>query len=87
MPPPPANYQPAPTGRNNNNNLWYSFDYGAIHYLMMSTGNGLKQIVHLFLIFSEHDFLPGSVQYDFIVNDLSTVDRAVTPWVVYMGHR
>ena len=52
--------------------FWYSFNYGSVHILHMST---------------EHDFTPGSDQYDWIVSDLAAVDRAVTPWVVFAGHR
>jgi len=53
-------------------NLWYSFDYGNIHFILIST---------------EHDFLPGAEQYQFIAQDLAKVDRARTPWVVFSGHR
>lgn len=52
--------------------LWYSFDAGSVHFLMFS---------------SEHDFTPGSRQHDFLVADLSKVDRARTPWVVAGMHR
>ncbi len=45
---------------------WYSFNYGNIHFVMMST---------------EHNFTVGSLQYEWIVADLSGVDRVITPWV------
>jgi len=51
---------------------WYSFDYGPIHFLQMST---------------EQPFAPGSSQYEFIVADLERVDRSVTPWLIVGGHR
>jgi len=51
---------------------WYSFEYGCIHFLLMST---------------EHNYQPGSVQYQFIENDLKTVDRHKTPWLIMSGHR
>jgi acid phosphatase type 7 len=51
---------------------WYSFERGPIHFLLMST---------------EHDFQPGSLQYDFLARDLAAVNRSVTPWVVVSGHR
>jgi hypothetical protein len=51
---------------------WYSFNYGNIHFVMMST---------------EHNFTVGSLQYEWIVADLSAVDRVITPWVIFTGHR
>jgi acid phosphatase type 7 len=57
---------------NGNGIFWYSFDYGPIHVVQMST---------------EHDWTPGSAQYDWLVNDLASVNRTVTPWVVLTGHR
>jgi hypothetical protein len=55
-----------------NDTPWYSFDFGNIHFLMMST---------------EHNFSIDSQQYNWIVNDLSNVDKTVTPWVIFTGHR
>jgi len=51
---------------------YYSFDYGNIHFLMMST---------------ESDFTLNSKQYYFIANDLARVDRTKTPWIIFSGHR
>ncbi|PKI53331.1 hypothetical protein CRG98_026268 [Punica granatum] len=53
-------------------NLYYSFDVGPVHFVYMST---------------ETNFLPGSAQYDFLRNDLESVDREKTPFVVVQGHR
>jgi hypothetical protein len=52
--------------------FWYSFNYGLVHVLQMST---------------EHDWLPGSEQYEWMVADLAAVDRSATPWVIITGHR
>jgi hypothetical protein len=52
--------------------LWYSFNYGPIHFTIMST---------------EHNFTVGSPQYNFLVQDLASVDRSVTPFVIFSGHR
>ncbi|KAK3740335.1 hypothetical protein QZH41_009414, partial [Actinostola sp. cb2023] len=57
---------------NGNALWWYSFDYGSVHFVMMST---------------EHNFTKGSVQYNWLVKDLENVDRSVTPWIVFTGHR
>jgi len=51
---------------------WWSYDVGLIHFVGMST---------------EHDFSVGSKQYEFLENDLASVDRAVTPWIIFGGHR
>jgi hypothetical protein len=52
--------------------LWYSFNFGPIHFTVMS---------------SEHNFLPGSDQYIWLENDLKSVNRDVTPWLIMTGHR
>jgi len=51
---------------------WYSFDYGAAHFVIFST---------------EHDFTPGSEQLSWLERDLSRVDRTKTPWVIGSAHR
>jgi len=51
---------------------WYAFDYGSIHFVLMST---------------EHNFTEGSPQYSFLESHLACVNRSVTPWVVFAGHR
>lgn len=53
-------------------NLYYSFDMGAVHFVYIST---------------ETNFLPGSPQYNFIKNDLESVNRSKTPFVIVQGHR
>ncbi|KJE91696.1 hypothetical protein CAOG_02793 [Capsaspora owczarzaki ATCC 30864] len=51
---------------------WYSANYGPIHLTVMST---------------EHDFSAGSTQLAWIEQDLASVDRSVTPWLLFAGHR
>lgn len=51
---------------------WYSFDYGMVHFVMIST---------------EHNFIAGSKQYQWLENDLALVDRSITPWIILAGHR
>eukprot|EP01102_Stenamoeba_stenopodia_P018701 TRINITY_DN690_c0_g1_i1.p1 TRINITY_DN690_c0_g1~~TRINITY_DN690_c0_g1_i1.p1 ORF type:complete len:567 (+),score=113.94 TRINITY_DN690_c0_g1_i1:106-1806(+) len=63
---------PDPQGSYGQRNLWYSFDFGPIHFVFMST---------------EHNFTTGSDQWNWIVNDLNSVSRDVTPWLVFSGHR
>ncbi|CAI5735661.1 unnamed protein product [Peronospora destructor] len=51
---------------------WYSFNYGGIHVIQMST---------------EHNWTRGSEQYKWLEHDLEQVDRNVTPWVMLTAHR
>lgn len=52
--------------------LRFGFDYGQVHFVVMST---------------EHDFTRGTAQYRWIANHLANVDRSTTPWLVVVGHR
>ena len=54
------------------NQPWWSYDVGLIHMVGMS---------------SEHDYSVGSDQYNWLLNDLKSVDRTVTPWVIFGSHR
>jgi acid phosphatase type 7 len=58
--------------QNGNGNLWWSLNYGSVHFVLIST---------------EHDFTKGSVQYKWLENDLKSVNRSVTPWIIMSGHR
>lgn len=60
------------TPQNGNSIFWYSFDYGAVHVIQMS---------------SEHDWTKGSEQYKWIEKDLASVDRKKTPWIILTSHR
>lgn len=51
---------------------WYSFEFGPIHFLQYST---------------EHPFRAGTKQHSFIINDLKSVNRSRTPWLIVGGHR
>mmetsp|Transcript_4836 Transcript_4836/g.12402 ORF Transcript_4836/g.12402 Transcript_4836/m.12402 type:complete len:403 (-) Transcript_4836:215-1423(-) len=51
---------------------WYSFDAGPVHVVMVNTEVGS---------------LWNGTQFNWLEDDLSKVDRRVTPWVVVMGHR
>jgi len=51
---------------------WYSYDIGVIHFTVMS---------------SEHNWTVGSDQYQFLEKDLASVDRSVTPWLIFAGHK
>lgn len=51
---------------------WWSYDVGLIHFVGMST---------------EHDYTIDSAQYLWLENDLKNVNRTLTPWVIFGGHR
>jgi len=53
-------------------NIYYSFDYRTVHFIGLS---------------SEHDFSVGSQQYQWLLNDLQSVDRRKTPFVITFSHR
>ena len=57
---------------NGNQPWWYSFEYGLVHFTVLST---------------EHNFTRGSPQYKWLVNDLNSVDRSHTPWLIVILHR
>ena len=61
-----------PENRNGNQPWWYSFEYGLVHFTIMS---------------SEHNFTHGSQQYTWLKNDLKSVDRSHTPWLILILHR
>ena len=44
-------------------------------------------MVHMVMLSTEHSFLPGSPQYQWLANDLKNVDRQKTPFVIVGGHR
>eukprot|EP00746_Dinoflagellata_sp_MGD_P019695 gnl/MRDRNA2_/MRDRNA2_14579_c0_seq1.p1 gnl/MRDRNA2_/MRDRNA2_14579_c0~~gnl/MRDRNA2_/MRDRNA2_14579_c0_seq1.p1 ORF type:complete len:620 (+),score=76.81 gnl/MRDRNA2_/MRDRNA2_14579_c0_seq1:51-1862(+) len=51
---------------------WYAFDYGSVHFTMIST---------------EQDLTVGSSQWTWLRQDLASVNRSITPWLVVTGHR
>jgi hypothetical protein len=50
----------------------WSYDVGLIHFVGMST---------------EHDYTVGSEQYLWLEADLAGVNRTITPWIIFGGHR
>lgn len=74
-------------------NMWYSFDYGMVHFVQLNT---------------ETDLVPGEIapdeahgsgwldagpfgkpnqQIEWLEADLASVERSKTPWIVVAGHR
>ncbi|WVZ92028.1 hypothetical protein U9M48_038126 [Paspalum notatum var. saurae] len=56
----------------NRASFWYKVDYGMFRFCVAD---------------SEHDWRPGTAQYQFIEHCLSTVDRKHQPWLVFAAHR
>lgn len=54
-----------------NSNLYYSFDVGGVHVVMLG---------------SYADFDENSDQYKWLVGDLNKVDRGKTPWLIVLIH-
>ena len=75
-------------------NFWYSFDNGIVHYIQLDTETDLG---HGFIGPDEVGGVEGidasrvnatmNAQADWLAQDLASVDRTVTPWVVVAGHR
>lgn len=59
-------------GKSGRNNLFYSFDIGYVHMVMLS---------------AEHALDWGSVQHDWLISDLEVTNRTETPFVVIGLHR
>jgi len=51
---------------------WYSFEFGNVHVTVMST---------------EHDYSPSAPQWAWLEQDLASVNRSRTPWLLFSGHR
>lgn len=54
------------------NEPWWSYDVGLIHFVGIST---------------EHNYTIDSKQYNWLKNDLESVNRTITPWIIFGGHR
>lgn len=57
---------------NGNKVFWWSVEYGLTHHVMLS---------------SEHDYTTNSSMYNWLIEDLESVDRSKTPWLFLHIHR
>eukprot|EP00759_Apiculatamorpha_spiralis_P035510 PhF_6_TR36208/c0_g1_i3/m.52835 len=60
-------------------NYYWSYQHGPVYYISICTEMFLEPV--------RCDFSPGSPQYLWLIEQLESVDRTVTPWVVLAGHR
>lgn len=85
------NHWRMPSGPSNGlGNMWFSYDYGMVHFVHIDTetdlGNGLVGP-------DEGDpehagpFGTTNQQINWLQNDLASVNKTVTPWIVAFGHR
>ncbi|XP_030492644.2 probable inactive purple acid phosphatase 27 [Cannabis sativa] len=51
---------------------WYSIEQGTVHFTVIST---------------EHNWKKNSEQYLWMKKDMASINRAKTPWLIFMGHR
>ncbi|KAJ5343439.1 uncharacterized protein N7506_003263 [Penicillium brevicompactum] len=65
--------------------FWYSFEYGMAHVVMINTETDFPNAPDTKL--ESGPFGNKGEQLEFLDADLSSVDRAVTPWVIVAGHR
>lgn len=71
-------------------NFWYSYNYGMVHYLHYTTETDFPGAPDAFgggQGDNEGPFAPTGAQLAWIEQDLKSVNRAITPWVVALGHR
>ncbi|ANB14062.1 hypothetical protein AWJ20_5018 [Sugiyamaella lignohabitans] len=74
-------------------NMWYSFDYGSVHFVQISTetdfADGIIAPDELGGIQGADSgpFGAKNEQVNWLTNDLQNVDRSKTPWVIVGGHR
>lgn len=61
--------------------MYYSYDYGNVHFVSLNTENTLGLV--------PYDFAPDSDQVKWLDADLrrANANRAVVPWIVLLGHR
>ncbi|KAG9310506.1 Metallo-dependent phosphatase-like protein [Chiua virens] len=75
-------------------NFWYSFDYGLAHFIVLDTETDLPvglqspdEVGGTDAGANSGPFGAPNQQYDWFENDLASVDREKTPWVIVGLHR
>lgn len=67
-------------------NMWYSFDYGQVHFVQFNTETDFPNYPEKEGM-NATNFGKHNEQLDWIKKDLQNVDRSKTPWVIAAGHR
>ena len=71
-------------------NFWYSWDYGLVHFIQFNTETDFPNAPDEPGGEGEEDagpFAPPGTQLAWLKNDLASVNRQKTPWVIVGGHR
>lgn len=71
-------------------NFWYSFDHGMVHYVVFNTETDFPNAPDEPTGSAGENggpFAPTGTQLAWLKNDLASVDRKRTPWVIAAGHR
>ena len=69
-------------------NMWYSFDYGLVHYVQFDTETDFPSgLSGPELKAPNGNFAATNAQLDWLRRDLALVNRTRTPWVIAAGHR
>lgn len=75
-------------------NFWYSFDHGMVHWIMLDTETDLGDgFIGPDQTGGVQEDIAGpfgpypNAQLDWLKQDLASVDRAKTPWIIVGGHR
>lgn len=72
-------------------NMWYSWDYGMVHFVQINTetdhGEGRVAPDEKKSGLDSGPFGYPNQQLEWLEEDLASVDRSKTPWVVVAGHR
>jgi acid phosphatase type 7 len=71
-------------------NFWYSWDHGMVHFITFNTETDFPNAPDLPGGSGNEDagpFAATGAQLAWLQNDLASVDRKKTPWVIAGGHR
>ena len=71
-------------------NFWYSWDHGMAHFIQFNTETDFPNAPDLpggAGAENAGPFAPNGTQLAWLENDLKSVDRQKTPWIIVGGHR
>lgn len=62
--------------------LYYSYDVGLVHFVMVA-----GYCTEMFSVETQPCLAEGTPEYDWLVNDLQSVNKTLTPWVFVIFHQ
>lgn len=85
------------SGAGDNSNMWYSFDYGIVHYVVLNSETDFEGAPEQAPLTPDYpNFEAGPfggqnsntpTQTQWLQSDLAAVNRSVTPWIIVGAHR